>query len=180
MATFEVPSREEVNAENQQIFDQLQSKVGRVPNIYATYAYSNTALSRYMQFANGPSSLSYKETEAINLVVSQVNGCSYCQAAHTGAAKQNGFSEEEILELRRGQAPFNTKLDALVKLAKSIVTHSGKVEDAKVDQFLNAGYSKENLVDVVVAVGAKSITNYLHNLTDIPIDFPEAPVLEEA
>ena len=180
MATFEVPSREEVNAQNQQIFDQLQSKVGMVPNIYATYAYSGTALSRYMQFANGPSSLSNKETEAINLVVSQVNGCTYCQAAHTGAAKQNGFTEDEILELRRGQAPFNTRLDALVKLAKSIITHAGKVDERKVDQFLQAGYSKENLVDVVVAAGAKSITNYLHNLTDIPIDFPEAPDLKEA
>ena len=50
MSTFNVPTREEVNTQNQVIFDQLTKQVGFVPNLYATYAYSDTALGNYLNF----------------------------------------------------------------------------------------------------------------------------------
>jgi uncharacterized peroxidase-related enzyme len=177
MTKFEVPTREQVSPENQAIFDNLNSKLGFVPNIYATYAFSKDALGRYLSFASGKTSLNNKEKEAVNLIVSQVNGCTYCLAAHTAVGKMNGFSEEQILELRKGSASFDSKLDALVKLAKSLTENRGSVDDASLDVFFKAGYDKGNLVDVVLAVGEKTITNYLHKVTDIPIDFPEAPGL---
>ena len=177
MTKFEVPTREQVTPENQQIFDKLNSQLGFVPNIYATYAFSKDALGRYMTFAGGKTSLNAKEKEVINLVVSQVNGCTYCLAAHTAIGKMNGFTDEQILELRKGSASFDTKLDALVKLAKSIIENRGSVNDTTLNAFFNAGYNKGNLVDVILAVGEKSITNFLHKVTDIPIDFPEAPGL---
>jgi alkylhydroperoxidase family enzyme len=65
----------------------LTAKLGFVPNIYATYAFSKDALARYMSFAGGKTSLNAKEKEAINLIVSQVNGCKYCLAAHTAIGK---------------------------------------------------------------------------------------------
>jgi len=154
--------------------------VGFVPNIYATYAYSGTALGRYLTFANGKTSLSNKEKEVVNLVTSQVNGCSYCLAAHTAIGKMNGFTDEQVLELRSGSASFDTKLDALVKLAGAIASHRGKIEDRVLQAFFDAGYTRENLIDVIVNVGEKAITNFLHNVTDIPVDFPAAPVLETA
>ncbi|MFW6290352.1 MAG: carboxymuconolactone decarboxylase family protein [Mariniphaga sp.] len=177
MTKFQVPTREQVTPENQAIFDKLNSQMGFVPNIYATYAFSKDALGRYMNFAGGKTSLTAKEKEVINLIVSQVNGCTYCLAAHTAVGKMTGFTDEQILELRKGSASFDTKLDALVKLAKSITENRGNVDDATLDAFLNAGYDKGNLVDLILAVGEKSITNFLHKVTDIPIDFPEAPTL---
>jgi uncharacterized peroxidase-related enzyme len=178
MRPFDVPKYNQVTPENQQIFDNLKSKVGFVPNIYATYAYSTNALGRYLSFANGKSSLSNKEKEAVNLVTSQVNGCSYCLAAHTMIGKMNGFTDEQVLELRTGSASFDSKLDALVKLAGAIAANRGKVSDTLLQSFLDAGYTKEHLIDVIVNVGEKTITNFLHNVTDIPVDFPVAPVLE--
>ena len=83
MKQFNVPTKEQVSQENQQIFDHLKAKIGFVPNIYATYAYSSSALSRYLTFANGRTSLNNKEKEIINLIVSQINECTYCLAAHT-------------------------------------------------------------------------------------------------
>ncbi len=179
MRPFKVPTREEVSEQNRKIFDDLESKVGFVPNIYATYAYSEHAPARYLAFANGKTSLNNKEKEVINLVVSQVNGCTYCQAAHTALGKMNGFTEEQTIQLRKGEAPFNAKFEALVKLAKSIAENNGKVSDDTLNNFFSAGYSKENLVDVIINVGEKATTNYLHNVTGIPVDFPEAPSLEE-
>lgn len=177
MKIFTVPTRSEVSAENQVIFDELSKKLGFVPNIYATYAYSGHALGRFLGFASGPTSLTAKEKEAINLVVSQVNQCTYCQAAHTAIGKMNGFTDEQIIGLRKGMAAFDPKLDALVKLAKAIIENRGTVPDDTLAAFYAAGYHDENLVDTIVAVGEKTITNFLHKATNIPIDFPAAPPL---
>jgi len=179
MRPFNVPTRDNVSEQNNQIFDDLESKLGFVPNIYATYAYSDHAPARYLTFSNGKTSLNNKEKEVINLVVSQVNGCTYCQAAHTQLGKMNGFSEEETIELRQGRATFDSKLDALVKLAKSIAKHHGNITDDELERFFDAGYTKENLVDVIVNIGEKATTNFLHNVTRIPVDFPAAPELTE-
>lgn len=175
MRPFNVPSKEELTEQNRQILDQLESKLGFVPNIYATYAHSDHGLARYLNFSNGKTSLSNKEKEVINLAVSEVNGCKYCLAAHTQMGKMNGFTEDQTVELRQGKASFNSKFDALAKLASAIIENRGKVSDATLQEFFDAGYSKENLIDVIINVGEKSITNFLHNITEIPIDFPEAP-----
>lgn len=177
MTKFSVPTREQVSPANQEIFDQLEKNLGMVPNIYATYALSDHALGRYMTFANGKTSLSNKEKEVVNLVTSQVNGCTYCQAAHTAIGKMNGFTDEQILSIRKGDPSFDPKYNALAKLVKAIAEKRGKVDDDTLERFFDAGYTKENLVDVIVGVGEKATTNFLHNVTNIPVDFPKAPEL---
>ncbi|MEL7339082.1 MAG: carboxymuconolactone decarboxylase family protein, partial [Bacteroidota bacterium] len=136
MATFQVPTRETVSANNQAIFDNLQKSLGFVPNLYATYAFSDTALGDYLNLQNRKSSLKAKEREIVNLVVSQINECAYCLAAHTAIGKMNGFSDEQILEIRSGQASFNPKFDALAKFVRSIVINRSKPEAAALDNFL--------------------------------------------
>jgi len=180
MTNFNVPTREEVSSNNQTIFDNLKKAVGFVPNLYAAIAYSDTALENYLQFQNAKTSLSNKEKEVVNLVVSQVNGCKYCQSAHTAIGKLNGFTDEQILELRQGYFSTNEKFDALVKTTKQIVLNKGKVDNTTLETFFNAGYTKATLVDVILAVGDKVVMNYLHNLTQIEIDFPVAQELETA
>lgn len=125
MSTFNVPTRAEVSETNQGIFDNLKKAVGFVPNLYATYAHSNNALKNYLDFANAPSSLKAKEKEVVNLAVSEVNGCEYCLSAHTAIAGMNGYTPEQILELRAGSASFDTKLDALAKLSQNITENRG-------------------------------------------------------
>ncbi len=178
MTNFNVPTREEVSTNNQEIFDNLKKAIGFVPNLYATIAHSDTALGNYLQFQNAKTSLSNKEKEVVNLVVSQVNGCSYCQSAHTAIGKMNGFTDDQILELRQGSFSSDDKFDSLVKIAKEITLNKGKVDDATLEAFFNVGYSKGTLVDVILAVGDKVVMNYLHNLTQIDIDFPVAQELE--
>jgi len=179
MKNLAIPTREQVSPANQTIFDNLKKGLGFVPNLYATFAYSDTALGNYVTFQTAKSSLKAKEREVINLVVSQVNDCRYCQSAHTVLGKMNGFTDDQILELRAGTASFDPKLDALVKLAKAITVNHGRPDDKLVDNFFAAGYNEGNLVDVVLVVGDKIISNYLNNITGTPIDFPVAVPLEE-
>lgn len=176
---IQVPNLNEVSDKNREILNSIKEKAGFVPNIYATYALSENALERYTTIANGAQSLSQKEKEVINIVVSQVNGCRYCQSAHTAVGKMVGFSDEQILEMRKGSAKFDDKLNALVNLTRQISLKRGKVDDATLQNFFKAGYTQENLIDTVVNIGEKTTTNLLHKVTNVPIDFPEAPILEE-
>lgn len=174
MSAFNVPTREEVSANNQAIFDHLEKAVGFVPNLFATYAHSENALKNYLDFANAKTSLKAKEKEVVNLAVSQVNNCDYCLAAHTAIGKMNGFTEPQILELRAGKASFDAKLNALAKLAKNITENRGNTDAEVLADFFSAGWTKENLIDVISLVGDKTISNYINNTTRIPVDFPAA------
>ena len=91
--------------------------------------------------------------------------------------KMNGFTDEQVLEIRHGQASFDTKFDALARLTKGIVQSRGHVDQALVEAFFAAGWTKENLVDAIVVIGDKTVSNYLHSTTKIPVDFPAAPAL---
>jgi len=159
-----VPTRDEVSPDNKAIFDKLKASLGIVPNLYATFAHSEHALGNYVAFQNAKSSITGKAREVVNLVVSQVNGCEYCLAAHTVIGRMLGFTDEQIL-------------DALARLVKNIVVNRGHPNAAPVDAFFAAGWTKANLVDAIVVIGDKTISNYLHGTTRVPVDFPAAPQL---
>lgn len=178
MATFNVPTKSEVTENNQAIFNQLEKQIGFVPNLYATFAHSEHALKDYLAYQGRKSSLRGKEKEVINLVVSQVNECAYCLAAHTAMAKGHKFTDEQILEIRTGRATFDAKLDALARFARQVALERGKVSEVYTDALLEAGYTKGNIVDIITGIGDKIISNYLHNITAIPVDFPAAPAIE--
>lgn len=175
--TFTVPTRADVTANNQGIFDNLQKGLGFIPNLYAYYAKNETALGDYLTLQNRKSTLTAKEREVINLVTSQINGCRYCQSAHTELGKMNGFTDEQIIAIRKGSASFDSKLDALAKFTASAVEKRGRATEESKEAFFAVGYSEANMIDVIVVIGDKTMSNYLHNLTGFEIDFPLAPTI---
>jgi uncharacterized peroxidase-related enzyme len=177
MSRINVPTRDDVSPANQALFDTLKKGLGMVPNLYATLAHSENALGSYLALQNAKSSITGKAREVVNLVVSQVNECEYCLAAHTMIGKMNGFTDAQVLEIRSGMASFDPKLDALARLVKAIASQRGKIDDTLLDTYFAAGWTRENLVDTIVTIGDKTITNYLHSVTQVPVDFPAAPKL---
>ena len=173
-STFKVLQKEEVSAKNQLLFDQLKQKLGAVPNLYSTLAYSENALEAYVQLENSKTSLTRKEVEAATLVVSEVNNCVYCLSAHTMVAKMNGFTEEQTLEIRSGRASFDKKLDTLVQLAKQLSEKRNPGDGQLVSAFFEAGYTQEHLIDLIVHIGDRTISNILHAVTQVPNEFPLA------
>ena len=173
---FKVPTREEVSSTNQEIFDNLNKALGFVPNLYAAIAYSDHGLKRYLEFQNAKTSLSNKEKEAVNLIVSEVNGCIYCQSAHTVIGKMNGFTDAQLLDIRNGESD-NLRLNALVKLAADLTENRGNASDDTIEDFFAQGYTNENLVDLILQISDKTAMNYLHNLTKVPVDFPLAETI---
>lgn len=175
MRAFAVPARAEVSAANKRLFDYLNEHLGSIPNLYAVFACSQYALGSYLQLQRREDSLTAQQREVISLIVSQVNDSAYCLRAHTMIAKLNGFTDEQIMEIRTGSAAFDPALHALAKLTKRMVVSRGKAE---ADELLAAGLTRENLVDVVLAIGDTTISNYMYKLSEIPIDFPEAPATD--
>lgn len=168
-----VPTKDQVNQQSQEIFDQLKGKLGMVPNLYATIGYSSDALSNFLSFSGnaGKGSFSIKEIEAINLAVSETNNCLYCKSAHTAIAKMNGFSQEETIQLRAGTIE-DPKLNALTTLAKEVVKNGGHASQEAKETFFAQGYDEKALIDFVSVVTAITFTNYAHGLTQVAVDFP--------
>lgn len=173
MKTIVVPAKEQVSAEAQVIFEQIQKKLGKVPNLYATIGYSADALKAFLGFDASFTHTAFteKEKEAINLIVSEVNNCNYCLAAHTMLATMKGYSKEDTLEFRRGNAT-DAKLDTAVKLAKSIAENKGNADARLKENFFNAGYDEKALIDLIGLITVRSFTNYVYATTRVPIDFP--------
>ena len=179
MKTISVPEKEQLSFGAQSILESVEKKMGKIPNLYATIGYSSSALKSMLETEAAlahDSSFTAKEREAINLIVSQVNDCDYCLAAHTTLAKMRGFTEEDTLEIRK--VSFSeAKLDAAVKLAQSIANNKGNAGNMVLENFFNAGFDEKALIELTALVTLRSFTNYLFANTQIPVDFPLAQAI---
>ena len=153
------------------IFAGIKKAMGKVPNAYLTIgghspAALQQALAHNAMLHKG--SLSAQQLEAINLSVSEATGCDYCLAAHTLMAKKAGFSSEQIHALRRGEYAEETQLDALVKFA------TGTLPEADVAALRNAGFSDQQVIEIISAISAILFTNMVNRVNDTVVDFPKA------
>ncbi|MEJ0033670.1 MAG: carboxymuconolactone decarboxylase family protein [Bacteroidota bacterium] len=173
MKNISVPASDQLSPESQQLLEVFQKRLGRIPNLYATIGYSSNALKGMLAFEEDLNHgvFNAKEKEAIYLVVSQVNGCEYCLAAHSLLAAKRGYKPAEILDLRRGLAT-DVKLQAALQLAKAIAENKGAVEDSFKNSFFEAGYNESALMELIALVTIRTFTNYVYVLTKIPIDYP--------
>lgn len=179
MKTISVPEKGQLSFTAQTILESVEKKMGKIPNLYATIGYSSSALKSMLETEASlthDSSFTAKERETINLIVSQVNECDYCLAAHTTLAKMRGFTEEDTLEIRKGSFS-EAKLDTVIKLAKSITSHKGNAGNGALENFFNAGYDEKALIELTALVALRSFTNYVFANTQIPIDFPLAQAI---
>jgi len=88
-----------------------------------------------------------------------------------------GYTPDQILEIRAGSVSFDPRLDALARLVRNIALERGHADPALLQAFFAVGWTEANLVDAIVAVGDKMISNFLHATTLVPVDFPAAPPL---
>ena len=152
--------------------DAVHRQLGFIPNLFATFAESPTLLSGYLALdtAYGNGSLSRIERQAILIAVSAENECEYCVAAHSTVAGMLRAPETTVRAIREGASVSDSRIDALVHLARTIVRTRGRVPDGTVEDFLAHGFTKDQLGEVVVGVGLKTISNYFNALAGTPLD----------
>lgn len=180
MKTLKPLTIEEANENSQAIFKNIKSKIGMLPNLYATMGVSDKVLGGFLTFTETLKSgeLSNKEYEAIALATSQANGCAYCLSAHTAIGKMNGFTEEETLALRDNSI-VDSKMNALVTLTSELVNLKGHPTETTVDNFFEAGYNKASFAEVIAITALTTITNNVYHNGGFEIDFPIAQNIEQ-
>jgi len=180
MKTLKPLKLEEANDNSQAIFKAVKSKIGMVPNLYATMGVSDKLLGGFLAFTETLKSGEFtgKEYEAIALATSQANGCAYCLSAHTAIGKMNGFTEQETLDIRDNSIA-DTKLNVLVTLASELVNQKGHPTELTVDNFFEAGYNETAFAEVIAIVALTTITNNVYHNGGFEIDFPKAQKMEQ-
>ena len=156
------------------LLNGVKASLGIVPNLYRLTANSPAALNGLLSLngALGKGSLPAATREKIALAVANVNGCSYCNSAHSYiAANLLKLSEDEIVRAREGRAA-DAKADAAVSLARRIAIARGSVTDTDIAAARAAGLSDAELVEVVAHVALNVFTNYVNEVFATEIDFP--------
>ena len=173
-------SPEEANTNSQNIFKNIKSNLGMLPNLYVSMGVSDKLLGGFLAFTDTLKSgeFSAKEYEAIALATSQANGCAYCLSAHTALGKMNGFSEEETLQLR-DKTIADSKLNALVSLVGELISEKGHPSEKTIQNFLDAGYTKAAFAELIAIASLTTITNNIYHNGGFEIDFPKAQNIGE-
>jgi uncharacterized peroxidase-related enzyme len=157
----------------------LEAKFGKVLNIHGAMAHSPAVLETYAAIQNAlqdKGTLNAKLREVVALAVANVDECSYCQAAHTAGGKAAGLSEQETIDIRRGQVD-DPKLAALVTLVREQAANVGHVQDSTWQAALDAGWSDSELTETSAVVALNLFTNYFNHLVQTDLDLPPAPPL---
>ena len=151
-----------------------QKAFGMVPGLHAVMAEAPGLLDAYQQvhelFLN--SSFDKDETTVVWQAVNVENNCHYCVPAHTGIAKAMGVDDAITEALRNETSLPNARLEALRDFTLSVVRDRGNVDDAKVQAFLDAGFTRRNILEVVLGYSQKVMSNYTNHLAQTPVDKP--------
>ena len=157
-----------------EILSNTQKGLGFVPNMYAEMSNSETLIGAYTSAYNylrKSSILSMKEQEVVLLSVSHLNECDYCMAAHSFVGeKMSGLSEEELQTIRKGDKLQDSKLAALQQFTVKMMQKRGWVDQHDLEVFLGFGYTKNHVLDVIAAIGIKTMSNYFNHLNQTNLD----------
>lgn len=154
------------------IFADVKAAFGFVPNLQAYMAESPELLAGYTALWDlfGKSTLTPHEQQVVYLTANFENECHYCMAGHTTLARMQKMGEDVIAALRVGTALPDPRLEALHRFATLVVRNRGFVEDAEVEAFLAAGFTRRNVLEVVLGAATKLMSNYTNHIVKTPLD----------
>ncbi len=157
----------------QQLADSRKA-FGMIPNLHAAMAEAPGLLQAYKTvhelFAN--SSFDKDEMTVVWQSVNVEHACHYCVPAHTAIAKGMGV-DDAITNALRNETPLpNSRLEALRTFTLNVVRNRGDVDNEAVQAFLDTGFTKRQILEVVLGVSQKVMSNYTNHLASTPVDAP--------
>ncbi|WP_077529861.1 carboxymuconolactone decarboxylase family protein [Vreelandella utahensis] len=178
MTTFQLHNVDSAPQDSKPILENSQKSMGMIPNLHAVLAEAPQTLKAYGTlhelFTN--TSLNNDEITVVWQTINVEHECTYCVPAHTAIAKQMGVSEE-ISQALRNETPLpDDKLEALRTFTKQVIAKRGNVEKADLDAFFNAGYGQQQVLEVILGLAQKTISNYVNHIAETPLDDPFQPL----
>lgn len=165
---------EQAPARSQPLMAATEKALGFVPNMHRAMANSPgllaTYLDGYRRFHKG-SGLSPAEQEVVFLTISRFNGCDYCMAAHSFMGDVMSFVPTEAIDALRDDTPIaDTRLRAVSDLTRELLVSGGHPTDDAVQAFRAAGYLDEQILEILLAIAVKTMSNWTNHLFHTPVD----------
>lgn len=159
------------------LLEAAQKNYGFVPNLLGTMAEAPALLEGYMTLAGivGKTDLSETERQIILMTNNRLNGCTYCMAAHTTISKGAGVPDDVIEALRNDTPIADEKLEALRQFSIAVNETRGWPSDAQLQALIEAGYTRQTVLEVVLATAFKVLSNYTNHIAETELDTAFAP-----
>lgn len=172
MSNFKIHKLEEATGPRRDAMDAITKLYVDVPNVLAAMAESPAALQGYESLARAMANTTFTPTErhVVWFTINLEHGCHYCMSAHTPHAIKEDIAENVIATARSGGTYADPKLEALRVFTLDMVRERGWLPQEQVDAFLSAGFTRENVFEVIMAIAHKVMTNYTNHLVEPPLD----------
>lgn len=174
MTTLKIHNIENAPKDAQPLLENSLKAFGMVPGLHGVLAGSPQILKAYQTLHELFTQSSFNEDE-LTVVWQAINvehACHYCVPAHTGIAKMMKV-DDNITEALRNETPLeDAKLEALRTMTLSIVRNRGNVSQAELDTFYAAGYEEKHVLDIILGLSQKTISNYTNHIANTPVDAP--------
>jgi alkylhydroperoxidase family enzyme len=172
MQTFPVHTIESAPEQSKPSLQMLQGAFGMIPNIVGAMSTSPILIGSLVglfQKVHG-GSFSEGQIQILLLTNAVTNGAAWAVAFHTALALKEGVEPADVQAIRERQTPRNPQSAALSMLARALIEKRGRLDDLDVSRFLQAGFDKAHLLEVIAVVAASTITNYTGNITHPPVE----------
>ena len=165
---------EEATGTTKEVLEQQRAQIGFVPNMYKAMANVPALLQTYlggMAVFRKESTFSAVEQEVIFLIISRENGCDYCVAAHSTLADTVSAVPRPVTEAIRSRTVIpDSKLESLSHFVQAMLSSRGNPSEQELERFLNASYSEKQILEIVLAISIKTLSNYGNHLLKTPVD----------
>ena len=177
MSNFTIHSMEAIPKGSEDVAQNVKAKYGSVPNLLGALLEAPEVAQAYIQLGDAlkNSAFTPEERHVVWFTINRLHDCRYCMAAHTTMAKGEKIDDAVILAARSDENYPSERLNKLKKFTKKMVIERGWVDPAEVETFVQAGFSNRHVLDIVLAISHKVISNYTNHLVETPVDDRFAP-----
>ncbi len=154
------------------ILTEVKTKFGFVPNLLKEMSVSPAALLVYLSTSETLShgSLSPREQQAVQLAVSSVNYCHYCQAVHYTLGATAGMKDAELRAILNGKVNTTDPLNAVVQATRLLMDKKGWLDANDLRSLEAQGITKARLYEIIAFIGLKTMSNYIDHIVHTPVD----------
>jgi uncharacterized peroxidase-related enzyme len=173
MTDFTLHTPETAPEASKASLEKAKKNYGLIPNLFAVQAESPLALNAYVALQGliaEQSSFTPTEQQIVYFTANTYHGCTFCVAAHTAVSKKQGIDDAVISALREERPLADARLEALRQFAYKVIDQRGWVSDTDTQAFLDAGYSKAQVLEVVTLVALKVMSNYTNHFASTPVN----------
>ena len=154
------------------LLEKSQKAFGRLPGLHKVLAESPQAYEGYQLLHKlfTETDFNADELTVVWQSINVENECHYCVPAHTGIAKMMKVSED-LTEALRNEAPLSeAKLEALRTFTVQMVRERGNLSQEQMKTFFDAGYGHRAVLDVILGLAQKTMSNYINHVAETPVD----------